>query len=126
MNASMLRSAIRMLSSSENCVRTPPAARDVEPEASCVALEQQHVAHARLGEVERDARPDHAASDDHDLGPFGQRSAHEPPAVVVSRAWLPDGSTASTPPSTSSSSCPAARICAPTRSSSEASGSTIV
>ena len=92
----------------------------------CVALEKQHVAHARLREVEGDARPHHTASDDHDLRPLGQRSAHEPLVAVVSSAWLPDGSTASTPASTSSSSCPAARICAPTRSSSEASGSTIV
>ena len=32
-----------MFSSSENCARTPPAARLVEPDASCAALEQQDV-----------------------------------------------------------------------------------
>ena len=39
-------------------------------------LEQQHVAHARLGEVERDAGTDHPAADDHDVGRRGKRGGH--------------------------------------------------
>ncbi len=67
---------MRMFSSSENCARTPPAAREVEPDAERRPLEQQHVAHARLGEVERDAGTDHPAADDHDVGRRGKRGGH--------------------------------------------------
>ena len=56
---------MRMLSSSENWARTPPAALRGRARAELVALEQQHVPHARLGEVERDARADHTAANDH-------------------------------------------------------------
>ena len=68
----MLRSPIAMLSGSENCARMPPAARLVEPHASCVALEQADV-DAGLGEMERDARADRAAPDDDDLRPSRER-----------------------------------------------------
>ena len=64
-----------MLSRSENWARTPPAALLVEPDAELVALEQQHVGDAGLGQVEGDAGADHAAADDHDLGPLREAAA---------------------------------------------------
>ena len=49
--------------------RTSPARRPrpspVEPEPSSPRSSEQHVLHARLGEVEGDARADHPAADDH-------------------------------------------------------------
>ena len=62
---------MRMLSSSENCARTPPAARDVDPDASSSRSSSSTSAHAGLGEVEGDARAHDAAADDDDLAPRG-------------------------------------------------------
>ena len=55
-----------MFRGSENCVRTPPAARLVDPDDSASRSSRADV-DARFREVEGDARPDGAASDDDDV-----------------------------------------------------------
>ena len=67
----MLRSPIAIFSGSENWARMPPAARLVDPPASWSRSSRQTL-DARLGEVECDARPDHAASDDDDFSGSGE------------------------------------------------------
>ena len=56
---------MRTFSSSENIARTPPAPFELEPEAELRPLDEQDVLHAGLGQVERDARADHAAAHYH-------------------------------------------------------------
>ena len=60
-----------MFRGSENCVRTPPAARLVDPEESASRSSRQ-TPDPGLGEMERDARPDGAAADDDDLRVVGE------------------------------------------------------
>ena len=59
---------MRTFSSSENIARTPPAPFARRARAELRPLDEQHVLHAGLGQVERDARADHPAADDHHGG----------------------------------------------------------
>ena len=78
-----------MFSTSENWVRTPPAARRVEPLPSRALLDQHHI-DSGLGEVECGARADHSAADhDHGRGRGGSVAAGRGTSRMLRRAHGP-------------------------------------
>ena len=65
-------SAMRMLISSANCARMPPADLLVDPLPQRFALAEHHIGDPELGEMERGAGAHGAAPDDHDLSRFSR------------------------------------------------------